>query len=463
MNEKYSYSREIPVDDGYDLVVAGGGPAGCATAICAARLGAKVLLVEAMGCLGGAGSAGLVTNMGELGRRMHMLLGGFVRELVDTLYDRGFLTNSNPFDRKNVHYFGWKPFDPEGLKLVLDEFMQKENVEVRFFTRVIDADCDKENLFVNGVVLSNVEGLRYVKAKAFVDCTGDGVLAEKCGVDFDVPKPAMPPTLMAVLTGIKWDTLQDKPNEINDRACALLHKAVDEGSYPFTYPDKHIPGIFVGAGNTGTLNAGHVFNMDALNCRSLSDGMMTGRRLAREYYEFFKTHADEYSNLELVTTGSLMGVRDSRRIIGEYRLTLEDYLEKRKFPDQVCLNAQEMDLHVKDVSKEEYARFTKEFLEGFHYTGAEYFGIPYGVLVPKGSKNLWVAGRIVSCDEKVFSSIRMMPVCYMLGQVAGTAAVQAMNNGETACTLNTQTLVETLREHGAILPQETLSPTMSKK
>ena len=102
-------------------------------------------------------------------------------------------------------------------------------------------------------------------------------------------------------------------------------------------------------------------------------------------------------------------------------------------------------------------------MEGFHYTGAEYFGIPYGVLVPKGSQNLWVAGRIVSCDEKVFSSIRMMPVCYMLGQVAGTAAVQAMNNGETACTLNTQTLVETLREHGAILPQETLCPTMSKK
>lgn len=159
-----------------------------------------------------------------------------------------------------------------------------------------------------------------------------------------------------------------------------------------------------------------------------------------------------------------MGVRDSRRIKGEYWLDIDDYLNKRKFSDQICLNAQPIDLHVRDCSNEEYARFQKEFFDMRNFYGeGEYFGLPYGVLVPKGSQNLWVAGRIVSCDSGVHASIRMMPVCYALGQAAGTAAAQAIKNRESACNLNTKTLIETLRENGAILPQETLSKEMTRK
>jgi len=462
----YTLTREIPVEDGYDVIVAGGGPSGCAAAVSAARMGAKVLLVEALGCLGGAGTSGLVTNMGELGRRGTMLLGGFMRELADRLHERGYLTGKNPSNREELNFFGWQPFDPEGLKLVLDEYMEEVGVEVRFFTQVIDADCDPDRLFVNGVVLSNIEGLHFVKAKTYIDCTGDAVLAAKCGVEFDIPKPAMAPTLMATMYGVDWKEIESSlypGSGAVKGAREILHKALDEGSYPFTFQDRHVPGIFMSAGNTASLNAGHVFGMDALNCRSLSDGMVLGRRLVQEYLDFYKTHIEEYKNLQLVKTATMMGVRDSRRIKGEYILDLEDYLDKRKFPDQICLNAQSMDLHVKDTSKEEYARFTKEFFDTFSYGPGEYFGIPYGVLVPRGSQNLWVAGRIVSCDEKVHSSIRMMPVCYTTGQAAGTAAVQAIRTGQTACTLNTRTLVETLRENGAILPQETLSDEMSRK
>ena len=394
-----------------------------------------------------------------------MLIGGFMRELYDELAKRGFLTNRNPAEREKIDYFaGWSPFDAEGLKLVLDEFMQKENVEVRFFTKVIDADVEPDTLFVKGVILSNVEGLRYVRAKAYIDCTGDAVLAEKCGVEFETPKPAMPPTLMATFCGVDLNENKGKfPWGQLDGEREITQKAVDDG-YPFTFPDRHIPGIFVGVGNTVVMNAGHVFGMDALNGKSLSDGMATGRRLVQEYFHFYKTHFTEYSDMQLVATGAMMGVRDSRRIKGEYWLDLEDYLSKRKFPDQVCLNAQPIDLHVRDCSKEEYERFTKEFFDMREYYGAgEYFGLPYGILVPKGSQNLWVAGRIVSCDSSVHASIRMMPVCYALGQAAGTAAVQAIKNGETACGLNTEKLVETLRANGAILPQDALSENMTKK
>ncbi len=460
----YELKREIPVEDGYDVIVAGGGPSGCAAAVSAARLGARVLLAEALGCLGGAGTSGLVTNMSGLGRKGTMLVGGFVLELAEELRERGFLTGKNPSDRSEISYDGWLPYDPEGLKLVLDEYMEKEGVEVRFFTRVVDADCDPDPLFVRGVILSDIEGLKYVRAKAFVDCTGDAVLAEKCGVKFDVPKPAMPPTLMARLYGIDWETigsavsggqLKNQYEEVN--------KAVEDKAYPFTFPDKHVPGIFMSTDHTASMNAGHVFGMDALNCRSLSDGMMLGRRLVWEYLDFFRTHFEEFRGLKLAATAAVMGVRDSRRIIGEYVLDTDDYLNKRKFPDQICLYAQNMDLHVKNTTAEEYDRFQKEFYGKFGFGAGEYFGIPYGVLVPRGSRNLWTAGRIVSCDEGVHSAVRRMPVCYATGQAAGTAAVQAIRNDQTACGLDTRELVETLRKNGAILPQETLSKTMSRK
>ena len=456
------YSRNIPIDDGYDVVVAGGGPSGCAAAITAARLGLKVVIVEALGCLGGMGTSGLVTTMGPLGHINNMLLGGFVRELYDKLRERGYLNGWDTQDRnKDRSYFVWQPFDAEGLKLILDEYMQKENVEVRFFTQVIDVEKDENELNLNGVIVSNVDGIRCIRAKAFIDCTGDAILSGKADVEFLNDDKPMPPTLMALLGGIKWKEMEDylqygQPKNQQ----AIVDKAVEEGY--FTFPDRHVPGIFIGAGNMGILNAGHVFDMDPLNNKSLSEGMMLGRKQVQEYVEFFKTHFKGFENIQAACTATLMGVRDSRRIIGEYCLNIEDYKRKAKFHDQVCLNAQDVDLHVRDCSKEEYARFHKEFFETYHYAPHEYYGIPYGVLVPKDSKNLWVAGRAVCVDTKVHASMRMMPVCYALGQAAGTAAVIAVKNGQAACNLDTEKLVISLREQGAILPQETLNKEMTR-
>jgi hypothetical protein len=159
-----------------------------------------------------------------------------------------------------------------------------------------------------------------------------------------------------------------------------------------------------------------------------------------------------------------MGLRDSRRIKGEYCLCHDDYNAKRKFPDQIALNAQDIDTHPRDCSPEEYERFLEEW-EGVKkntYGPGEYFGIPYGVLVPKAARNLWVAGRCVSVDWKVHASIRMQSCVSMLGQAAGVAAAQSVQTGQAACALNTETLVRTLRKQGAILPQETLSAEMTR-
>jgi hypothetical protein len=190
--------------------------------------------------------------------------------------------------------------------------------------------------------------------------------------------------------------------------------------------------------------------------------MMAGRRLAQEYIAFYRKYVPGCENLEHVTTANLMGVRESRRIVGEYELNYQDYIARRQFPDQIAVYCAAVDIHVYDDSEAEYQRYHKEFNQTSRLKPGECFGIPYGILVPKGWRNFWVAGRCNSSDVRVHGSIRVQPAASMMGQAAGTAAVQAMATGQTAGELDTAQLVETLRKSGAYLPQTELRKTMTR-
>ncbi len=456
----FTLTRQIPVETGYDLVVAGGGPGGTAAAVCAARLGAKVLLAEATGCLGGMGTSGLVTAFDPMGDGTRMLVGGFMREVVETMYKRKFLKPGIDPNTWRKKYHSWTPFQAEGYKLVLDEFVTKAGVEVRFFTRVIDADADPKNGKVSGVVLQNIEGYRFIQAKTFIDATGDAVLADLCGVDCreagrDTPLP-MPATLCSLHAGIDWSVSK------NDWRLkqAALKKAFADGH--FTQPDKHLPGLSQVNQTVGTLNGGHIFKMNALKCKDLSDGIMFGRRLAQEYLSFYRKYYPGCKNIQLVATGSVVGVRESRRIVGEYELTVKDYLARRQFPDQIAVFNKAVDIHAYDSSKEAYQKYLKQYHKTGRLKPGECFGIPYGILVPKGWKNLWVAGRCNSSDVSVNGSIRVQPAASMMGQAAGAAAVQSLRTGQKANNLDTAALVATLRKAGAYLPQKETSKTMTR-
>src|ERR1700704_144780 len=178
----HTYTRSIRVEDQYDILVAGGGPAGSAAAVCAARLGAKVLLVESTGCLGDMSTSGLVNTFGPLGDGERTLVGGFTLELIETMHERGFLGPEVTPHYWVTHYNRWIPFNPESLKRLLDDFCVKAGVDIRYFTRVVDADADAGGHKVNGAIISNIEGLRLIRAKAFIDATGDAVLAAACAV-----------------------------------------------------------------------------------------------------------------------------------------------------------------------------------------------------------------------------------------------------------------------------------------
>ncbi len=459
---KYRFEREIPIEDGYDLVVAGGGPAGTAAAVCAARLGAKVLLVEATGCLGGMGTNALVAAFDPMADGEKMLVGGYMRELVEDLYVRGYLQPGIDPDTWRKHYYRWTPFSTEGLKVVLDEYAQCTGVEVRFFTRVVDCELTAPEQ-ISGVILHNIEGFKMVKASCFIDATGDGVLAKLSGVVVreagNDTRDIMPATLPSIYSGINWQ--EGKAfDEQSQEGVKNLEEAYGKGI--FTQCDRHLPGMSRIGNTLGYLNGGHLFGVNALHCKDLSDGMMLGRKIAREYMNYYREYMPAFADMELVSTGSVIGVRESRRIVGEYELVFDDYMARRQFPDQIGVFNKFVDIHPTDTDKETWLRFRDQAFRDARIGKGECFGLPYGILVPKGFKNLWVAGRCCSCDVMVHGSIRVMPAAAMMGQAAGTAAVQVLHTGETASTLNTEILIKTLREQGAYLPQAETSTEMTR-
>lgn len=460
--KKYHFERDIKIEDKYDLVVAGGGPAGSAAAICASRLGAKVLLVEATGCLGGMGTSGLVCAFDPMADGEKMLVGGFMKELVETMYERGFLKPGIDPDSWRKKYHCWTPFNPEGLKVIMDEKAVEAGVEIRFFTKVIDADADRETGQVNGVIINNIEGYSYIKAKTYIDATGDAVLSDLCGAEYREAgrdtENIMPATLASMFANVDWN--KERLHTQSPYGVELIEKEYAKGN--MTQCDRHLVGISQIGHTIGYLNGGHIFKMNATKIKDLTEGMITGRKIVRDYEKFLRKYSPNCKNMELVATGSLMGVRESRRIVGEYELNIDDYLNRREFPDQIGIFNKFVDIHAYDCSLEEYERLQKEAFDTHRLGIGEYFGIPYSILVPKGWKNLWAAGRCNSSDIQVHGSIRVMPAASMMGQAAGTAAVQAINTGQEACNLDTEELVLTLRDNGANLPQKQLSKTMTR-
>ena len=442
------FTRSIPVKEHYDVVVAGGGPAGCTAAISAARLGARTLLVEATGTLGGMGTAGLISNWYSISDGRRVLVKGLFWEIILNLYENGHLSESvNPHEWKNV-LGGGTGFDPEAVKRLYDDLCIDAGVDLLFGTQVIDADADTQARRVKGVIAYNIQGLQYIPATCFVDATGDAVLSVACGAEClqagrDTAQ-IMPPTPCGLTSDIDWDRYQRQK-------MPQLLQAIEDGF--FTQADRHVPGIFRAVGSRATLNAGHIFGMDALDPESLTQGYIQGRRFAREYAEFYRRYIPGCEEMVLVSTASLMGVRESRRIVGEYQVNYADFQARRHFDDQIGVYNKAVDIHVYDTSDEQWERYSNEFRYRDRLKEGESYGLPYRILVPRGWQNLWAAGRCSSADVKVNGAIRDQPACMLLGEAAGAAAAQAARTGQTACELDVKELLATLAAQGSYLPQ----------
>ena len=450
----FSFQRNLSVED-YDVVVLGGGPGGCGAAIAAGRLGAKVLLVEHGCMLGGMGTAGFVSSWYGMNNGEQVICRGLVQELLGSMNARGGLSpHLSPDAWKRGTATGFKP---DALKIALDDFCAAADVEVRFGTTFVEAQMGSRNR-LEGVIISNVEGMRYVRGKTFIDGTGDAKVVHACGLPYRQAgrdtEGIMPPTLCAVVYGVDFTRFNHTVKQ------EAVHRAIADGY--FTLPNRHVPGIFRHGEDSGIMNAGHLFKTDATNTKSYSKALADGRKLVEEYGEFFRKYAAGCENMVVAVSASMLGIRESRRIVGEYELNYEDFKARRWFPDQIGIYHKAVDIHVYDTSDEQWERYVAEFQRTDRLARGESYGMPYGILVPKGMQNLWVAGRCNSSDIKVHGAIRDQPGCLMMGQAAGTAAVQSIRTGQPANNLNVKTLIELLREQDVYLPQEETTEKMTR-
>ena len=422
--------------DGYDVVVVGGGPGGFAAAVAAARSGAKTILLEREGCLGGGATTMMVcpfmphvTSPGPAGEPRKVVNAGIFKEVCDRLLARG-----KAIDGPCVG------FDDEYMKIVLDEVAAEAGVRVVFHAGLFDAEArpfpygQVRDGFVAAARFAHNSGPLRATGKVFVDGTGDALLAAMAGATTqfgDASGAVMPMTTKFIVGGVNTEAVptrqemkklcgageKDKP--------ALLN--LNFSTYALK-PDGrvHFNAIRV-PGNT-------------LDPFDLSRAEAEGRRRVENFVAWLKANVRGFEKCFLEKTSSHIGVRESRRVLGDYTLTYDDWKACRKFDDGVACCSYGIDIHGQ--------KHNQANLQSMPPHG--YYQIPYRCLTPKGLKNLLVAARSISADVEAHSSLRIMPTVMCIGQAAGTAAAMSLPSGEVR-RIDVQALRRRIRDAGGIL------------
>jgi len=429
-----------------ETLVVGGGPAGVAAGFAAARMGAKTLIVEQFNCLGGvatAGGHGHICLFSAYGSETRVV-GGIPYEIARRVVGEGF----GRFDDRNLD------FEIEGMKLVLERMAEECGCGLLYHT--FFSDTPVEDGTVTGAVVQNKGGRHLIRAKRVIDCTGDGDVAYHAGCGFEMGDPVtgncQPATLMFTIGGVDWPQVREFFG--NDwRLKDLWKKAQDAGDMrPFqsqvmgwwwtpTRPDQ------VG------VNFTHINHIDSTKAEDLTRATIEGRKQAYETIRVYRKYVPGMERCYMVSTPNTVGIRESRRIRGEYTLTREDVVGARRFDDSIGYGSFFIDVH--GTSGPGMDRKTWRPPKDFRYQ------IPYRILVPKGVENLLVAGRCASCDHEALGSLRVMPQCGVMGQAAGTASVLSVREDYAPRGIDVGRLQEVLREEGCILDEgdiERLNP-----
>jgi hypothetical protein len=407
-------SEKLPLAAEVDVLVAGGGPAGVAAGFQAARAGARTLIVEQFNCLGGvatAGGHGHICLYCAWGDGQQRVVGGIPFEMAERVTAAGFGTHDN----------ATADFEVEGMKLVLEEMAEECGCDLLYHTFFCDAVVEEDK--VTGVVIQNKSGRQLIRAARTVDCTGDGDVAAAAGCEFDVGEEetglCQPVTLMFTIGGVDWERVKAWRTDYN-----MVHvwkQAQDNGDMrPF---QSRIMGFWwtpTRPDHVG-INFTHVNNVDATSAKDLTRATVEGRRQAYESVEVFRKYVPGMESCHMVSTPNTVGLRESRRIRGEYTLTREDVVGAAGFEDSIGYGSFFIDIHNTRGPGMDEKTWRPE--KGFKYQ------IPYRILVPKGVDNLLVAGRCASCDHEALGSLRVMPQCGVMGQAAGAAAVLSLREG----------------------------------
>lgn len=429
--ETITFMREIPIKKQADVFIAGGGPAGIAAAVTAARMGAQVFLAEKGQCFGGAAALACVPAFMRFSDGEHFLAGGIGREVFDALY-------GPDTDYTSVEY----PVNAEKLKLIYDKMIMESGCSFLFDTQLLDVQVQDGH--IQSVILKGHEDLFAVTARIYIDCTGDGTLAVKAGASWekgDGEGRMMPATLCTLWNGIDWDRAVVELGK--DPDARMLEQAFRDGV--FTVKDPSLPGMWKLQGPVGGGNIGHVFGVDGTEEESLTKGILDARRRMPEYEYYYRNYLEGYEKAGIVSSASVLGIRETRRILGEYVLSEADYEKHASFPDEIGRYCYPIDLHAVTPDAEK-TQYDEAYQKG--YGKGNSYGIPYRCLLPQNTDNLLVAGRCISTTREMNGSTRVMPCCFITGMAAGTAGALAQD-----CSLrelSAEVLRNALREQGGL-------------
>lgn len=445
------------------VLIVGGGTAGSVAAIAAARCGVKVTLVERYGFLGGLLTGGLVGPMMSFHAGSQQVVQGIPHEVVERLKTIG----ASPGHVHDTTGFcsTVTPFDPEGLKKLFFEMCVEEQVELFLHTLVTDVII--QDGAVQGVVGFSPTGAKLMfLADSIVDSTGDGNIAALAGAEFIIGRSTdgltQPATLMIRMGGVCLERVLDymrahpeefrispevnldslKPEDIHsvNGFYSLVRKAQHAGDLSF--PCSRVlffPGVRKGE---VTVNMTRVHNVNSLVVEDLSKAEIITRKQVDEVVYFLKKYIPGFEEAFVIDTGAFIGIRESRHIVGDYILTMEDILHAKRFETAIACGGYPIDIHRPDEAG----------IEEYHPPPGEYYTIPFECLLPRGIAKLLVAGRCISATHEAAGAIRVSPIAMATGQAAGVAAALSVLYSVEPRKLDIALVQQKLREQKSFIP-----------
>lgn len=408
------------MDEMYDLIVAGGGVAGVAAAVSAAREGLRVLLAEQTGVTGGA-----MTNA---------LVYPFMRY---TLRKSGRVLAAGLFAEMQERWKAYRDTSWETYKLVFDDLLSEAGAEVLFHAQLFDVTTKDRQ--VTEISVATCAGKRSLRARMFIDATGDGELFYLVGCDCQLGRQedgfCQPMTTCFRLGNVDIARFQAERPMLEERYRAR------QAEGKITNPRENIL-VFFGLGEGIVhFNTTRVIRHDPTDPAALSRAEMIARRQVWEMVKFLREESEAFSHCTLLSLANRVGVRESRKLKGVHILTAEELERGVYFPDTVALGNYGVDIHNPTGTG-----------TTVHYLSDEaYYSIPYRSLLPKEYDNLLVAGRCLSATHEAQSAVRIMPTCVCMGQAAGIAAAVAAETGTALSGVDTDVVRRRLTERGAVL------------
>ncbi|MBI1247032.1 FAD-dependent oxidoreductase [bacterium] len=399
--------RTTPVAGTFDVLVCGGGPAGIATAISAARSGASVQILEAHGCLGGVWTSGMLSYVMDAEKP------GLNAELPRRLEKMGAFRPSGP---KNYIY------DIESMKVLLEQLCDENKIKVQYHTRIVAVEKDGAGR-VRGVVTESKSGRQAWRAHTVVDTTGDGDVGALAGCSWEFGRdqdcPCQPMSMMGIITASpealqQFDRLKGGKKKVEFRE--FIQKAGHDPSYA-------LPTLWYMGGSVAAVMMNHEYGVHPFDAAEVTEATIRARRELYEICSVLRNVGGVWSDCRLVTTAEQIGVRDGRRIKGRYFVTVDDVRTGARHEDAICRSEFSVDIHAATREANDKAAY------GTAGVKAKPFDIPLRALIAADVDGLMMAGRCISGDFFAHASYRVTGNAVAMGEAAGVASALAAKNG----------------------------------